>query len=123
MDLHIALLAHVERHHADALSAPPRLTQDALTLPLRNGISLAIRYAAPDAYSLRWRGGALPDAVELGIDTAPTHPQLATAPHHLHLADGRVVADPLSRPDARPEDNVSAVITAVLADPLLGEWS
>lgn len=119
MDLHIALLAHAERQHAADLAMAPQLTQDALTLTLKNGIILSVRYAAPDAYSLRWHSGADRSGAELGIDTAPTHPHLATTPNHLHLPDGRVIADPLTRIGATPEDNLSAVITAILVDPLV----
>ena len=119
MNLHPELLAAVERRFADRLAAPPRLTQDALNLSLANGAVLSVRYAAPDAYSLRWRVGPAADAAELGIDTAPTHPQLATFPRHLHLADGSVVADPLTRLDASAEDNLAAVIEAILSDPQL----
>lgn len=120
MNLHPTILEHVEREHGDALAMPPQLNQDALTIVLRNGVMLTVRYAAPDAYSLRWRTGLGTDAAELGIDTAPTHPQLATSPNHLHRADGSVVADPLTRVDASPEANVSALIAALANDPLLG---
>ena len=120
MNLHPTILEHVEREHGDALAVPPQLNQDALTIVLRNGVMLTVRYAAPDAYSLRWRTGLGTDAAELGIDTAPTHPQLATSPNHLHRADGSVVADPLTRVDASPEANVSALLVALASDPLLG---
>lgn len=115
MSLHPELLAVVERDYADHLAAAPRLTQDALALTLTNGVVLTLHYAAADAYSLRW----VVDGAELGIDTAPTHPDLETRPNHLHLADGRVVADPLTRPGGEPAINLAAVIDAVLADPLL----
>ena len=120
MNLHPTILEHVEREHGDALAMPPQLNQDALTIVLRNGVMLTVRYAAPDAYSLRWRTGLGTDAAELGIDTAPTHPQLATSPNHLHRADASVVADPLTRIDASPEANVSALVAALANDPLLG---
>ena len=72
---------------------------------------------AADAYSLRWRVG---DA-ELGIDTAPTHPALATRPNHLHRADGTIVADPLTRTAASPTANLAAVLRALAADPGLAD--
>lgn len=121
MSLHTRLLDHVAREHAGALRAPAQLTQDALTLTLNNGVVLTVRYAAADAYSLRWRTGSEADASELGIDTAPTHPQLDTAPNHLHRADGRVVADPLTRTDNSPEQNLACVIDALGRDPLLAD--
>lgn len=119
MSLHTQLLDYVAREHADRLAAPAQLTQDALTLTLKNGVVLTVRYAAADAYSLRWRTGAEADANELGIDTAPTHPELATAPNHLHCADGRVVADPLTRTDLSPDENLARVLDALGRDPLL----
>ncbi len=115
MSLHPELLALVERDFADHLAAPTRLTQDALALTLTNGVVLTVRYAAADTYSLRWAV----NGAELGIDTAPTHPDLDTRPNHLHLGDGRVVADPLTHLGADPAANLAAVIAAVLVDPLL----
>lgn len=115
MSLHPELCAALERHCAGRLAGAIELRQDALLVRLDNGVELQVRFADADAYSLRWQcGGA-----ELGIDTAPCHPDLATAPHHLHLADGRVVADPLTRPGAEPWDNLRAVVDAVLTNPLL----
>lgn len=118
MSLHPELLAGITHQFADRLPAPPQLTQDALLVPLPDGATLTVRYAAQDAYSLRWQPGG--KGGELSIDTAPAHPTLATRPNHLHVADGRVVADPLTRTDAAPLANVVAVIAAILVDPLLG---
>lgn len=119
MSLHTELLDYVAREHAEALLTPPQLAQDALTLVLKNGVVLTVRYAAADAYSLRWRTSLHADGVELGIDTAPTHPGLATAPNHLHRADGSVVADPLTAPARSPQDNLARVLEALGRDPLL----
>lgn len=119
MSLHAELLAVVARDLAPHLATAPQLLQDALVLTLTNGAELTVRYAAPDAYSLRWQVRDGESVRELGIDTAPTHLTLATRPNHLHLADGRVVADPLTRPDASPAANLIAVIDALAADPLL----
>ena len=121
MDTHSSLLAFVEQAFSAHLATPAQLTQDALTLTLNNGVVLAIRYAAHDAYSLRWRTSIEADAPELGIDTAPTHSELSTYPNHLHLADGRVIADPLTKVTATAEDNLAAVLRALLVDPLLSE--
>jgi hypothetical protein len=79
-------------------------------------VTLDVRYAAADAYSLRWVYGD----VESGIDTAPLHHDLATFPNHFHDAARRIVADPVTRPDAAPEDNLHRLIRALLDDPLLG---
>lgn len=117
MNLHQAILEHVEREHAGVLAAPPRLTQDALTIALDNGVTLTVRYAAPDAYSLRWNTG--PDTPEMGINTAPVHAHLPTRPNHLLHADGTPAADPITRTDASPEANVGALIAALARDPQL----
>lgn len=115
MSLHLELCAALERYCAGRLAGAVELRQDAILVRLDNGVELQVRFADADAYSLRWKC----DGAELGIDTAPCHPDLATTPHHLHLADGRVVADPLTRPGAEPWDNLRAVVDAVLANPLL----
>lgn len=119
MSLHPELLEQISRDFCARLRNPARLTQDALILELDNGVDLTVRYAADDAYSLRWRFAIDAAELELGIDTAPLHPTLATRPNHLHLADGRVVADPLTRPDRPPAHNVAAVLEAILASPTL----
>ncbi|MBR0568175.1 hypothetical protein J5J83_18805 [Azoarcus sp. L1K30] len=120
MSQHPELLEYLMVRFGDRLQGTPQLTQDALALSLDNGVQLTVRYAAADAYSLRWTFQAGDQAVEMGIDTAPTHPALATRPNHLHLADGRAVADPLTRTDASPADNLSVLIEALLRDPQLG---
>lgn len=116
MSIHLALAEMVEREFGARLEAPVEPRQDALIVRLANGVTLTVRYAAADAYSLRWSWA---DG-EAGIDTAPVHRDLATFPRHLHTVDGRVVADPLTRPDASPQDNLARVIRAVLDDPRLG---
>ncbi|HNR61240.1 MAG TPA: hypothetical protein PKN82_08785 [Thauera sp.] len=120
MSIQAELLAYVEREHSDQLLTPPQLTQDALTLVLRNGAVLSVRFAAADAYSMHWRTSPHAEAHALGIDTAPVHRGLATWPNHLHLADGSVTADPLTRIGEAPESNLSRVLLALAQDPLLG---
>lgn len=116
--LHLALEAHVAQAHAADLAAPPSVTQDALTLQLAGGVTLEVHYASPADYALRWHAtGADGVRREAGIDTAPVHPALATAPNHLHRADGSVVADPLTRPGAEPAANLRALIDALRANP------
>jgi hypothetical protein len=121
MSLHTTLFTYADSALGERLAAPPQLAQDAITLVLRNGVVLTVRYAAADAYSLRWLTTMGADALELGIDTAPSHPQLATVPNHLHLASGAVVADPLTHPNAAPEENLLRVIDALLLDPQLSQ--
>lgn len=116
MSLHLELGAAVEAAFGDELAAPVEQKQDAMIVRMDNGVKLEVRYAARDAYSLRWTWG---DA-ESAIDTAPLHRGLASFPNHLHHADGRVVADPVTRPDASPEDNLRSLIRALLDDPMLG---
>ncbi|MDO9598047.1 MAG: hypothetical protein Q7J47_10055 [Azoarcus sp.] len=122
MSLHAELLQYILRDFSACLLTQPKLTQDAITVSLNNGVILTVRYAAADAYSLRWHGDEATVGGAQGIDTSPTHPDLATYPNHLHLTNGRVVADPLTHPDATPEANVRAVIEALLRDPTLAEF-
>lgn len=116
MSLHIELAKAIESAFVDRLQAPVEHKQDALIVRLDNGVTLTVRYAAADAYSLRWLCGD----VELGIDTAPLHRELATFPNHLHDATGHARVDPLTRSEDAPADNVARVIRALLADPMLG---
>lgn len=116
MSLHLELGSMIEAAFGHDLDAPPEQKQDALIVRLKNGVTLYVRYAAPDAYSLRWVDGD----TESGIDTAPLHPRLATFPNHFHDANGHIVADPVTRPDALPQDNLHKLIRALLDDPMLG---
>jgi hypothetical protein len=114
MTIHLDLARAIETRFAAHLATPPDLKQDALVVQLANGVTLLIRYAAADAYSLRW---TVADQA-LAIDTAPRHGELGTAPNHLHTADGQAVADPVTRFGADPWDNVRALIDTLLRDPL-----
>lgn len=116
MSLHIELADHIGSTFDARLSQPVEHRQDALVVHLDNGVTLTVRYAANDAYSLRWTCG---DA-ELGIDTAPLHRELQTFPNHLHDSSGKPLPDPLTRTECAPADNLSRVIEALLADPTLG---
>jgi len=116
MSLNLELGSAIESAFGDDLECPVEQKQDALIIRLKNGVTLEARYAAPDAYSLRWAYG---DA-ESTIDTAPLHHGLTTFPNHFHDALGRVVADPITRPGAPPQDNLQKMVRALLDDPLLG---
>ena len=116
MSLHLELDSAIKAAFGDNLASPIEQKQDALIIHLRNGVKLTVHYAAADAYSLRWVHG---DA-EYGIDTAPLHHALATYPNHFHAAGGRILADPITRPEASPEDNLQKLIRALLDDPTLG---
>lgn len=116
MSLHLELGKAIEHAFPDDLDGAVEQRQDALIVRLRNGVTLDVRYAAADAYSLRWIYGD----TESGIDTAPLHRGLATFPNHFHDAANRIVADPITRPDAAPEDNLNRLIRALLDDPMLG---
>lgn len=116
MSLHLELVSAIEADFEQDLDAPIEQKQDALIVHLKNGVTLNVLYAAPDAYSLHWSYGE----AQSGIDTAPLHSGLATFPNHFHDANGHVVADPITRPDASPQDNLHALIHALINDPMLG---
>ncbi len=116
MSLHLELGKAIEHAFPNDLDGAIEHLQDALSVRLRNGVTLEVRYAAADAYSLRWVYGE----IESGIDTAPLHPGLATFPNHFHDATRRILADPLTRPDAAPAENLRRLIRALLDDPMLG---
>lgn len=113
--LHLALMEALEKRFATVLAVPAKLSQDALVFWLDNGVAMEVRFAAADAYDIAWHWGE----AGLRIDTTPRHPHLGTFPNHLHDANGEVRADLLTRPGAAPWHNLSKVIEAVLADPLL----
>ncbi|MBV8646127.1 hypothetical protein [Paludibacterium sp.] len=114
--LPLELKARLEAHAVAEQLAAITLCRDALQLQLANGVALMLCFASAAEYSMSWRWG---DA-EMRIDTAPTHPGLASAPNHLHLPDGNVVADPLSHVGAAPWDNAVRLVERLLAAPLLG---
>lgn len=118
MSLHFELATAVETAFSDQLDAPLEQKQDALVIRMKNGVVLTVHYAADDAYSLHWNHEA--SGVEARIDTAPLHRDLATFPNHFHTPAGRVSADPITRPDAPPVDNLQRLIGALLDDPTLG---
>lgn len=122
LSLHVGLKAFVDAECADDLAVPARLTQDALELSLKNGVTVTVHYATKDDYSLRWRAAAAPEGTmrEAGIDTAPRHAALPSQPNHMHLADGRVLADTLTQVGARPADNLCALLDALRANPAYG---
>lgn len=113
--LHSDLKDAIDREFAAALVEPAELCLDALLVRLRNDVVIELRIASTEEYSILWRWGE----VELRIDTAPLHRQLATFPNHLHDGDGGLRPDPLTHPGGDPWGNVHAVIAAVLEDPLL----
>lgn len=115
MSLHLELGAMVEQVFGKQLDSPVEQKQDALIVRLKNGVTLTVRYAAPDAYSMQWTHG---DA-GAGIDTAPLHHGLASFPNHFHDAGGVVAADPITHPGAPPGDNLQRLIRALLDDPTL----
>jgi hypothetical protein len=117
MNLHTELQQNLEEQIGEHLESPLELKQDALIARLQNGCIMEIRYASQNEYSLRWTWG---EAV-LGIDTAPTHKHLATFPNHFHTDDGKVLADPVTRTDARPLENIQILVTAIMRDPLLNQ--
>ena len=115
MSTHLDLAAQIEEAFGEHLESPVDLKLDALIVQLDNGATLEARIAAPDAYAIAWAWGE----AELRIDTAPLHNDLATFPNHLHAADGKLRADPLTHCGDAPIDNLRRVIHAILQDPLL----
>lgn len=115
MSLHLDLAALIEEHFGEHLEAPVDVKYDALIAHFSNGVTLEARIAATDAYAIAWAWGE----AEFRIDTAPLHPELTTRPNHLHTADGQLRADPLTRIDASPWDNLRRVISTILHNPLL----
>jgi hypothetical protein len=113
--VHLVLQEHIEQHYADRLSGPVQLAQDALLASFDTGLMVELRYFSVDEYSISWAWG---DA-QLRIDTAPTHADCASFPHHLHDADGELRADVVTVPGTPYCSNITHLIDLLLVDPLL----
>jgi hypothetical protein len=113
--VHLMLKDRVEAHYADRLDGPVSMMQDALLLSFDNGMSMEVRYYSADEYQVVWIWGE----AQLRIDTAPTHPQCPTFPHHLHGDDGGIHADSVTLPGSDCWTNFSRLLDVLLADPLL----
>lgn len=111
----LMLKDRLETDYADRLTELPRLAQDALLLSFDTGLMMEVRYFSSSEYAIRWSWGE----AEFCIDTAPVHSNCGSFPNHLHRDDGAVTADPVSRPGTDCWSNFSAVVDALLADPLL----
>ncbi|MBX3686995.1 MAG: hypothetical protein KF909_12715 [Rhodocyclaceae bacterium] len=115
MTLHLELRDAIEARYGDALQGPVELHQDAIRLRLGNGVEMEVRFAAEDAYSIRWTSGR----DELCIDTAPRPDLQPALPSHLHDHRGQVRPDPITRPGLAPIENLSSLINALLISPTL----
>lgn len=115
MSLHADIEEQLINAFGERLTAPPRQTLDALEAQFDTGLVMQIRYPDLDEYSLRWTYGEH----ALGIDTAPLHKDLDSFPNHLHDRDGRVVADPITRPGRNAWENLQPLITRLLENPWL----
>jgi len=114
--IHSILKDAIEVEFALALESA-ELCRDALLVRLCNDVTMELRFADAGEYAIGWQWGK----VQLRIDTAPVHPNLATFPNHLHDGDGQLRADRITRPGDAPWDNVRALVAALLEDPLLRE--
>ena len=119
MTLHVTLADEIISRFGGHLDGAPELGHDAVTFRFQNGLVLQARFASPEEYSLHWQF----EEGEWRIDTAPLHPGLASFPRHLHRPDGTVRADPFTHPGRSPQENLAAVLSALLADPRLASLS
>lgn len=106
--LHLLMAEKVQAEFAEALDSAPVLLQNALQLVLDNGVEMEIRYADPQHYSIVWQWGE----PRCRIDTA-------NGASRLVRDDGTEAADTLTQAGADPWTNLKALLTAVVADPLL----
>ena len=106
--LHLLMAEKVQAEFAEALDSAPVLLQNALQLVLDNGVEMEIRYADPQHYSIVWQWGE----PRCRIDTA-------TGSSRLVREDGSEAPDTLTLAGADPWTNLKALLTAVVADPLL----
>jgi len=113
--VHVMLKEKIEEHYTQRLSEPVRMAQDALILSFDSGLLMEVRYYSADEYMISWSWGE----AEFRIDTAPTHPECPTFPHHLHGDDGTVLADSVTLPGTDCWTNFSRLLDILLVNPLL----
>lgn len=106
--LHLLMAEKVQAEFAEALDSAPVLLQNALQLVLDSGVEMEVRYADPQHYSIVWQWGE----PRCRIDTA-------NGASRLVRDDGTEAADTLTQAGADPWTNLKALLTAVVADPLL----
>ena len=116
ISVHLGLKEQLDAHYGSRLLEPVRMAQDALMMSFDTGLFVEVRYFSRQEYSIMWTFG---DAL-LRIDTAPTHPDCATFPHHLHRGESAAVADPATSPDTDCWFHLSGLLKRLLQDPLLG---
>lgn len=115
VSMHMMLKEQLETHYAHRLSEPVRMAQDALILAFDSGLLMEVRYYSADEYLFSWSWGE----TEMGIDTAPVHPECPTFPQHLHDDEGTILPDSVTLPGTDCWTNFSGLLDALLANPLL----
>ena len=115
ISVHLQLKEQLQAHYASRLVDEVAMVQDALMLSFDTGLKVEVRYFSTQEYSISWQWGD----VELRIDTAPTHPDCATFPNHLHTQDGTLALDAFTVPGADCLGNLSKLLDRLLPDPLL----
>ena len=115
ISVHWGLKEKLQAHYALRLVEPVQMAQDALMLSFDTGLSMEVRYFSRQEYSIMWHSGDF----ELRIDTAPTHPDCSTFPHHLHREDGTLAPDAATSPGTDCWLNLCGLLDRLLSDPLL----
>lgn len=113
--VHLLLKEQLELQYAHRLAEPVRMAQDALLLSFDSGLLMEVRYFSRDEYMLSWSFGE----AELRIDTAPTHQQCPSFPHHLHGDDGMLRTDMYTQPGTDCLTNFFRLLDVLLVNPLL----
>jgi len=115
ISVHLMLKERIEDRYAQRLSEPVRMAQDALILVFDTGLLMEVRYYSAEEYMISWSWGE----AEFRIDTAPTHPECPTFPHHLHGDEGIIGADSVTLPGTDCWTNFSRLLDILLVNPLL----
>jgi hypothetical protein len=115
ISVHLGLKEKLQTHYASRLMEPVQLAQDALMFSFDTGLKVEVRYFSRQEYSISW----LWNGSELRIDTAPTHVDCSTRPHHLHRKDGTLAPDNATLPGTDCWLNLSGLLDRLLSDPLL----
>ena len=115
ISVHLRLREQLQTHYESRLLEPAQLAQDALMLSFDTGLKVEVRSFSRQEYSIGWSWGGF----ELRIDTAPSHPDCTTRPHHMHREDGTLAPDSATLPGTDCWLNLSGLLDRLLSDPLL----
>lgn len=115
---HLAFKSLLESRYAAHLSEPVRLAQDALLLGFHSGLTLELRYADWDAFSVRWQW----EDRNFRLDTFPVERRIR-GNAYLYFGDCMIQSFTIGEADADPRAWLTALLDRLLENPTLDGFS